>query len=421
MSSSEAGSCWLDVLPCAALELRAGAIVAANEAACAQAGIDLRGAAMPIGRLLLGDIPEVTAGEPRQDFECLMLRANDRPAVVQGAVGALEDGARLVLLMPRHADVQGESAQASFLGDLLDSAPEAIAITHAGSVLHVNREFTALFGYQPGEVMGSDLDAMLLPEGRQHEEEIVQHMLQADGRAALETQRRTKLRALVDVSLLVAPVRLSGASMGMYHTFRDIGRQKAAEARLEHLAMHDPLTGAPNRALFTDRLRLMMARLKRRPERHFAVMFLDLDHFKRVNDTYGHAAGDQLLLEMTRRFCVCVRPQDTLARFGGDEFALLLDEAGTAENVAGVAERLQVEAKRAVATDSGEVYVSASIGIAMVTPEFSSAETVMHAADVAMYRAKANGKGRHEFATQHGGATMHAWLESSESPLANVA
>jgi diguanylate cyclase (GGDEF)-like protein len=142
---------------------------------------------------------------------------------------------------------------------------------------------------------------------------------------------------------------------------------------------------------------LTMARLERRPDRNFAVVFLDVDRFKQVNDTQGHAAGDTLLLAVTQRLLSCLRPQDTIARFGGDEFALLLDDVGTAEDIANVAERIQTELQKPVPIATGEVFISASMGIAISSIDYSSADDMMRDADHAMYRAKANGKARHEF------------------------
>ena len=160
------------------------------------------------------------------------------------------------------------------------------------------------------------------------------------------------------------------------------------------------LTGLANRALFLDRLRLTLARLQRRPDRHFAVMFLDLDHFKSVNDTLGHAAGDALLLEISRRLHDCVRPQDTVARFGGDEFARAARRGGRrkrcgrhcrADTGAGADGRWILKARRCM--------FPASIGIAMVMPEYRGArKRCVRDCGSGDVQAKAAGKARHAFA-----------------------
>ena len=176
---------------------------------------------------------------------------------------------------------------------------------------------------------------------------------------------------------------------------RDIRQQKLEEARLKHTARHDVLTGLPNRSLFLEQVGLTLARLRRRPDRRFAVVFMDLDGFKQVNDTLGHAAGDALLLVVADRLTRCLRPQDTVARFGGDEFAMLLDESGSESEVATVAERIQAEIQHPIVIDGAAARVRASMGIAIAVSLFESAEELMLHADSAMYAAKTSGGGHH--------------------------
>jgi diguanylate cyclase (GGDEF)-like protein len=139
----------------------------------------------------------------------------------------------------------------------------------------------------------------------------------------------------------------------------------------------------------------MLSRLRRRPNRSFAIFFLDLDGFKQVNDELGHAAGDAVLLEVADRLRLCVRPQDTVARFGGDEFALLVDETGAEDQMENVAIRLQEEVSRAIRLQGAEARVSASIGIALAHDSYADAAAMLRDADLAMYRAKNAGKGRY--------------------------
>ncbi|MBV8194565.1 MAG: EAL domain-containing protein, partial [Candidatus Dormibacteraeota bacterium] len=165
--------------------------------------------------------------------------------------------------------------------------------------------------------------------------------------------------------------------------------------RLEHQAFHDPLTGLANRALFIDRLQHA---LKRRDDHRdtMAVIFLDLDDFKMVNDTLGHAAGDELLCEVSNRLKTVLRPSDTAARFGGDEFALLLEEAAEPYAVIGIAERIAAALKPHFRIAGREVAVHASVGVAYTSAHDVEAEELLRHADVAMYRAKKNGKGGFE-------------------------
>jgi diguanylate cyclase (GGDEF)-like protein len=181
-----------------------------------------------------------------------------------------------------------------------------------------------------------------------------------------------------------------------------------------HAAFHDSLTELPNRTLLADHLRLAIERARRHPEHLFAVLFLDLDRFKNINDSLGHAAGDRLLVETARRLEHCSRPSDTVARLGGDEFAVLLDGLDSAGDAVRVAERVQEELMRPFHLGGHEVYTAASIGITLSTHGYDDPENVLRDADTAMYRAKEKGKARYELfdAEMHADALARLRLEN---------
>ncbi len=171
--------------------------------------------------------------------------------------------------------------------------------------------------------------------------------------------------------------------------------RKRSEVALAELALHDPLTGLPNRALFLDRLGVALDRTARTGAA-IAVLFLDVDNFKEINDSHGHAAGDEVLASLARRLRGMLRPMDTLARFGGDEFTLLFEDLASEREVVLIAERISRAAGLPIPLTAGEAVVSLSIGIATVVDPDTPAETVLREADAAMYRAKELGRARYE-------------------------
>ena len=386
-------------LPCMALIEQEGLIVARNALSRRMTGFaaarGLEGSTAPrVSDVLLGWY-ELNETDRRVRFDCMAIRRHGAPmpvyAVAQGAMYRGQE-CRLVLLLEHGAE--GDERDSTLVEDVLDATPEASVMTHGSRVLHVNREFTRLFGYSAAECVGEELVDLVVPEGRLHEREMILHTLRQNGRAAMETRRRTRSGEEVDVAVLIAKVRLGSRAKGTLVTYRDIRQQKLEEAHLRHTARHDVLTGLPNRSLFLEQVGLTLARLRRRPDRRFAVVFMDLDGFKQVNDTLGHAAGDKLLLVVADRLTRCLRPQDTVARFGGDEFAMLLDESGTEAEVEAVAARIQAEIQEIILIDGAEAIVRASMGIAIAVPVYEAAEEILLHADSAMYAAKTSGGGR---------------------------
>ncbi|HEX8130066.1 MAG TPA: EAL domain-containing protein [Pyrinomonadaceae bacterium] len=171
---------------------------------------------------------------------------------------------------------------------------------------------------------------------------------------------------------------------------------QTSKEHFRHAAFHDALTGLPNRALFTDHLKLAIERTKRQHGYHFAVLFMDLDRFKNINDSLGHIYGDQLLVAIAKRLKGCLRMTDVIARLGGDEFAILLDGFPDPNDVLRVAEKIQQVISAPLTIDKNEAFTSASIGIALSSTGYERPEDVLRDADTAMYRAKDGGKARHE-------------------------
>jgi diguanylate cyclase (GGDEF)-like protein len=197
--------------------------------------------------------------------------------------------------------------------------------------------------------------------------------------------------------------RAEQAELHIVELSRHIAEQERISRALQeskehfrHAAFHDALTGLPNRALLTDHLKLAIERAKRREDHLFAVLFLDLDRFKNINDSLGHTIGDQLLVAIARRVEDCLRPMDTVARLGGDEFAILLDGLEDFNDAVRVAERVQHNLMQPFNLQGHEVYTTTSIGIALSTTGYEQPENILRDADIAMYRAKDNGKARYE-------------------------
>src|SRR6185503_1425089 len=175
---------------------------------------------------------------------------------------------------------------------------------------------------------------------------------------------------------------------------QDITARKRAEERLAH-ALRDPLTGLSSRALFMDHLRLAMSRVERMPERMFALLFLDFDRFKVINDSLGHLVGDQLLVALARRLEGSVRPTDSLARLGGDEFTVMAEDINDPREAVEIAERIQDALAASFNIGSHEVVITASIGIALGNRAYEWPEEILRDADTAMYRAKSLGKAQY--------------------------
>jgi len=187
----------------------------------------------------------------------------------------------------------------------------------------------------------------------------------------------------------------TGRATRMAGSITDITERKMSEEQLLRDALHDALTKLPNRALFLDRLERAMARIVRRPEIRFGVLFMDLDRFKNINDSLGHLAGDQLLVALSRRISTCVRGGDTVARLGGDEFVILLDDVRSEEDAVIIADRIHHALKLPFTLAGHEVYTTTSIGIAMSDTGYLCPQDVLRDADTAMYRAKARGKAQY--------------------------
>ncbi|MBI5952255.1 MAG: EAL domain-containing protein [Chloroflexi bacterium] len=194
----------------------------------------------------------------------------------------------------------------------------------------------------------------------------------------------------------------------------DLTARKMIEERLAFSALHDGLTGLPNRELFMDRLKQRIEIAKRHPESLFAVLFLDIDRFKVVNDSLGHAVGDQLLVGTARRLQLCLRPEDTVARLSGDEFAVLLNDIGDVSDTIRVAERFQAKMRETTVLVEVNRSSTASIGIVLYTNKYIQPQDMLRDADTAMYRAKALGGGRYQIfdATMHTQALSLLQLEA---------
>ena len=176
----------------------------------------------------------------------------------------------------------------------------------------------------------------------------------------------------------------------------DVTARRLAEQQLLHDALHDSLTGLSNRVLFSDRLAHVLSLAKRRQDYNFAVLFIDLDRFKVINDSLGHSVGDQLLSAIAQRLRVCLRTSDTFARLGGDEFAILLEDVQQEEDATYVAERIGHELRLPFNLNGNEVFAAASIGVLLGSNDYNRPEELLRDADTAMYRAKAQGKGCYE-------------------------
>ncbi len=179
-------------------------------------------------------------------------------------------------------------------------------------------------------------------------------------------------------------------------TLADITELKEAERQIYHQAFHDTLTNLPNRALFMEHLNMALKRAKRRDDYYFAVLYLDIDRFKLVNDSLGHSVGDQLIKAFANRIKDSLRDLDILARFGGDEFVILLEDIENSEYASGVADRLQQELKRPFMIENKEVFAPASFGVVLNTRDYDDAENIIRDADAAMYHAKENGKAQYK-------------------------
>jgi diguanylate cyclase (GGDEF)-like protein/PAS domain S-box-containing protein len=271
-------------------------------------------------------------------------------------------------------------------------------VSPSGQWLKVNRALSEIVGYSEDELLSArfqeiackdDLAGLAVQLGQ-----LVARVVPT---CQLEIRFTHKHGELRQILLSVSLVRDSNRTpLHFIFQVQDITERKRVEEQLLHDAFHDALTGLPNRALFMDRLSHTLSRAQRHPDFKFAVLFLDFDRFKVINDSLGHIIGDKLLLQISERLRASMRASDSVARLGGDEFVMLIEELADIQEATQIAERLQQELARPFQIDGHEVFSTVSIGIAQGLPHYGRADELLRDADTAMYQAKRFGRARYE-------------------------
>jgi diguanylate cyclase (GGDEF)-like protein/PAS domain S-box-containing protein len=352
--------------------------------------------------------------------------------MIESAIGALQLGAQDYLRKPcapeillhrveatlqRHSLEQAHRRMSQDIARsealhrfLVANSPDIIFILDGdGSFSFVSEGVRALLGHSATDLLGSGFFWLVADEDAERARSAVMHLRAGDSCAIELRLKHSKpeeghrhfelaLASLTNTSPEWQQARLPG-EYGIYGVARDVTEKKAAYDRIAFQACHDALTGLPNRTLFVDRLELAIVQARR--NRHpFAVIFVDLDRFKLINDTYGHLKGDVVLEQVAERLKATLRESDTLARLGGDEFIILLPSIRGPEDAGVVANKIVEDMVKPFALDGREMLLSSSLGIAMFPNDGEDSETLMRHSDVAMYEVKAKGKNGFAFFTQ---------------------
>lgn len=388
----------LDCLPALIFLECAGSVVYANAEARQAMGIASGDwAPAPVEEILWGLLSgtaepqtELTGGAQGNPFHATLAGKDGQLIPVEGAYSILDSERGEAIIV---AQVVGreQAPKPKLMEDVLASFPDAVAIVNGNRILYTNPAFNCLFRFSEDEVVGRDLISLIVPETRRHENAVLQRTVQEQGRASIETVRVTKDGDLIDIFLQVAPLLVNGDQVGHLLTFRDVGHRKHLQARLQHDAMHDSLTELPNRALFDDHLRLALNRRRRHPDQSCGVLLIDLNGVSELNRALGEAAGDILLVDVARRLRDALRPQDTAARTGGNEFAILVENVSSPDDLQFVAKRVLQELEQPFDLLGHFARMTASIGVAMARRQPEKAELLLEDARTAMFLAKQNG------------------------------
>jgi len=303
----------------------------------------------------------------------------------------------------------------------LTAAPDGVLwVDEAGTIVLANPAMRALSGYAPEELVGQNVAIFLPPHLRARHAEAMraffhEHRSRPMGVMDLQLHRKDGNKQAVDISLGYWEV--DGRPHAIAY-LRDLTERKRLEESLRHRATHDELTGLPNRWLFQLQLKQALLRAQRSGER-VAVLFLDLDRFKSVNDTFGHAVGDALLVQASRRIQSVLRASDVLARMGGDEFALMLQELNEPDEAVTVGIKILACLQNAYQVQGHELYSGGSIGVAYFPDDARDADTLLRYADMAMYQAKQAGRGSYACYSReldqrtHDDMQLHARLKAA--------
>jgi diguanylate cyclase (GGDEF)-like protein/PAS domain S-box-containing protein len=293
---------------------------------------------------------------------------------------------------------QNRTITSKLMRKVFENAHEGVIITAPDTtILSVNAAFTAVTGYTEEEALGQR--PSMMRSGRQNKTFYAHmwHEIKQFGQWQGEIWNRNKSGKEYLEWLSVAAVKDEQGRLSHYvGIFSDITSSKESEERLLYLAHYDQLTGLPNRILFNDRLKQAIAQA-RRDQLQVAVMFLDLDGFKAVNDTLGHSAGDELLRQVAQRLTTCLRATDSVARFGGDEFTIVLAAIDDQGDVIKIAHKIIEEVARPYLIDGSEAAITTSIGVTVYPGDAEEPSLLIQRADNAMYHAKRHGKNHHEF------------------------
>jgi diguanylate cyclase (GGDEF)-like protein/PAS domain S-box-containing protein len=390
----------LDALPALVFLEQAGMVVFANAEARQTLGVgEGQWTPLPVEDVLWGLFPgtaepqtELTGTQAGSPFHATMATHSGRLLAVEGTYSILHAERREAIIVA-HPSGRVQPPKSGLMEDVLASIPEAVAIVHGNHVLYTNPAFTHMFGYTSEEAGGGNLRELIVPETRQHELALLEKQVDQKGRVTADTVRMNKAGELVDVAMVVAPLRVDGANVGYVLSFRDIGERRQLEAKLRHDALFDLHTGLANRTLFLDRLTLALKRRTRRREQNCGLLLMDLDRFKEVNDALGQAAGDALLLAVAERLQTSLRPEDSASRLAGDEFAVLVENILDQEDLQVVAGRILARMEQPLEVFGSLVRVSMSMGVAMAGPDHTGAEMLLRDAGFALNRARMTGGG----------------------------